>query len=101
MDRRSNASYWLGLTLCMIYGCRNKLPSNSNLLNPPISEQIGTIPARESLLKALMASHSHTWSDSERHFTDAHRSDPHPTIVELHTQVQQASKSLKDTTKDE
>ena len=85
----------------MVFGCRNKLPSNSNLLNPPNSEQIGTIPARESLLKALMASHSQAWSDSEQHFDDAQRSDSHPTIVELHTQVQQASKSVKDTTTDE
>ena len=85
----------------MIFGCRNKVPSNSNLLNPPSSEQIGTIPAREGLLKALMASHSHAWSDCERYFDAAERSDPHPTIVELRTQVQQASKSLKDTTKDE
>ena len=89
------------LGLFLFGGCRGKLPSNSPLLNPSTSEQIGTIKARQSLLKALMAGHSQDWSDSKQHFDDAHRSDPHPTIVELRTQVQQASKSLKDTTKDE
>ena len=47
-----------------------------------------------------MASHAETWSSSEQYFQDAYRADPHPTIVQLHTQVQQASKSLEDTTED-
>ena len=85
--------------LCV--GCRGKAPSESTLLNPPTTEQIGTIPARENLLKALMASHTLSWSDAEQYFNDAHRSDPHPTIVELHSRLQQASKPVKETTEDQ
>ena len=96
-----HTSLLVSLLICLICGCRNTLPINSGLLNPSTGEQIGTINARESLLRALMSSHSNDWSNSEQHFIDAHRSDPHPTIVELHTQVQQASKSSKETTEDQ
>ena len=88
------------IVLCLSVSCRGKLPGDSTLLNPPTPKKIGTIPARENLLKALMASHAETWSSSEQYFQDAYRADPHPTIVQLHTQVQQASKSLEDTTED-
>lgn len=101
MARKSSNFFWMSLVLCFVCGCRNKLPSDSSLLNPPSRQPIGTIKARESLLKALMASHSADWSDSELHFQEAHKSDPHPTIVELHAQVQQASKSLEETTRDQ
>ena len=87
------------LSLCV--SCRGKLPSDSTLLNPPTQQQIGTIPARENLLKALMASHAETWSSSEQYFQDAYRADPHPTIVQLHTKLQQASKSVEETTEDQ
>ena len=101
MALRSRAFFWMSLVLSFICGCRGKAPSDSSLLNPPSRQPIGTIQARERLLKALMASHSAAWSDSEQYFKEAHHSDPHPTIVELHVQVQQASKSLEKTTKDQ
>ena len=87
------------LGLCV--SCRGKLPSDSTLLNPPTTKQVGTIAARENLLKSLMAGHAQTWSESEQYFQDAYQSDPHPTIVQLHTQVQQASKSVEETTEDQ
>ena len=101
MAHRLRASFWMILVLCFVCGCRSKIRSDSSLLNPPSRQSIGTIKARESLLKALMASHSADWSNSELHFKEAHKSDPHPTIVELHTHVQQASKFLEETTKDQ
>ena len=87
------------LSLCI--GCRGKFPSDSTLLNPTTPKQTGTIPARENLLKALMTSHTEAWTTSEQYFQEAYRSDPHPTIVQLHTQVQQASKSVEETTEDQ
>ena len=87
------------LGLCV--SCGSKIPSDSSLLNPPTPKKIGTIPARENLLKALMASHAQTWSSSEQYFQSAYHADPHPTIVQLHTQVQQASKSVEETTEDQ
>ena len=86
------------LSLCV--SCRGKLPSDSTLLNPPTPQQIGTIPARENLLKALMASHAETWSSSEQYFQDAYRADPH-TIDNCTRKLQQASKSVEETTEDQ
>ena len=89
------------LILVLGTGCRGKLPTESTLLNPPKTEQIGTIPARENLLRALMASHTLDWSNSEQYFNDAYRSDPHSTIVELHSRTQQASNPVQKTSEDQ
>ena len=83
------------LILCL--SCKGKLLSDSDLLNPPTQKPIGDIEAREKLLKALMASHAEIWSDSERYFHEAYQADPHATIGQLHTQIQQASKTMKMT----
>lgn len=101
MVRNQHQIFCNMLVLSLCVSCRGKIPSDSTLLNPPTSDRVGTIPARESLLKALMASHAETWSESEQYFQDAYRADPHPTIVQLHTEVQQASKSVKEMTEDQ
>ena len=86
--------------LILFAGCHKKLPTDSSLLNVPETEQVGTVYARENLLKALMASHDQSWTDSAQYFENAYQSDRHPTIVQLHEQVQQASKSVNDSPED-
>ena len=48
-----------------------------------------------------MASHTIDWSNSEQYFNDAYRSDPHSTIVELHSRTQQASNPVQKTSEDQ
>ena len=68
--------YWLQL------GCTPK-PPQSTLLDIPTSSPIGSIGAREEILRGLMASHNQQWTDATKHFDKAYRFDPHPTILSL------------------
>ena len=81
-------------------GCHKKFPADSSLLSVPTTEQIGTVYARENVLKGLMVGHEQSWSESAQYFEKAYQSDQHPTIVQLHEQVQQASKSVHDLSED-
>ena len=79
MVRRASDFFWMSLVLNFTYGCRTKLPSDSSLLNPPSRQSIGTIKAEKFIENQMQTSTD--WSGSELHFIDAHKSDPHPTIV--------------------
>lgn len=64
------------------FGCTPKQPQ-STLLAVSISPPIGSIGAREEVLRGLMASHNQQWTAAATHFDNAYRFDPHPTILSL------------------
>lgn len=85
---------WTYLILLSMLGyllsCGNKPPPDSTLLLISTPD-IGSIAAREQVLRGLMALHNQQFTNADQHFKEAYRFDPHPTIVELRTQIQQAT----------
>jgi hypothetical protein len=92
-------SILLTVTLTGLLSCGTKPPLDSTLLTGSTSESIGSIAAREQVLRGLMAGHNQQLQNAEHHFEKAYRFDPHPTIVQLRTQIQQSTmNSMKDPT---
>jgi len=76
--------------LAYLLSCGNRPPPDSTLLITSTPD-IGSIAAREQVLRGLMAAHNEQFDNAEQYFEEAYRFDPHPTIVQLRTQIQQAT----------
>ena len=80
-------------------GCRGKLPSESTLLNPPTSAQIGTIQARKPL-ESIDGKPYPLMVESEQYLILC-IAQPTPNNRRMHARTQQASKPVQETTEDQ
>ena len=89
-----NIHRWTSVILIGMLGyllsCGNRPPPDSTLLIASAPD-IGSIAAREQVLRGLMAAHNQQFNNAEQHFEEAYNSDPHPTIVQLQIQIQQTT----------
>ena len=77
-------------SICLLFlcGCFAKQPSLEEL-TLPTDPEIGSIYAREKVLRALLAIENKDIEEAQKLFLEAHKLDPHPTIKRL------AEESLK------
>ena len=65
-----------------LLSCGSRPPPNSTLLIVS-TPAIGSIAAREQVLRGLMAAHNQQFQNAEQYLEEAYHLDPHPTIVQL------------------
>ena len=65
-----------------VWGCFAKQPSLEEL-SIPSDPEIGSIAAREKVIRALLAVENNEQEIAQQLFFEAHKLDPHPTIERL------------------